>query len=87
MPSTDIVVENFRAGTLARYGLDYASMQKLNPGIVYCSITGFGQDGPRRDEPAYDFPIQAMSGLMSVTGEPDEVPGGGPEKFGVRSSI
>jgi crotonobetainyl-CoA:carnitine CoA-transferase CaiB-like acyl-CoA transferase len=83
VPSTDIVLENFRAGTLTRYGLDYASMATLNPGIVFCSITGFGQDGPRRDEPAYDFLIQAMSGLMSVTGEPDDVPGGGPAKFGV----
>jgi len=83
IPSTDIVLENFRVGTLARYGLDHESMAELNPGIVFCSITGFGQDGPRRDEAAYDFLIQAMSGLMSVTGEPDDVPGGGPEKVGV----
>lgn len=80
---SDILLENFKVGTLERYGLDYASLKALNPGLIYCSITGFGQSGPRRDETAYDFLIQAMSGLMSITGEPDGVPGGGPEKVGV----
>lgn len=79
----DIVVENFKAGTLARYGLDYLSLSALRPGLIYCSITGFGQSGPRHRDAAYDFVIQAASGLMSVTGEPDEKPGGGPEKVGV----
>lgn len=79
----DIVVENFRVGGLARYGLDYASIKTINPRIVYCSITGFGQDGPYKDRGGYDFLIQGMSGLMSVTGRPDEVPGGGPMKVGV----
>jgi crotonobetainyl-CoA:carnitine CoA-transferase CaiB-like acyl-CoA transferase len=79
----DIVLENYKAGTLARYGLDEASLRKLNPGLIYCSVTGFGQTGPRRDQPAYDFLIQAMGGLMSVTGEKDGKPGGGPQKVGI----
>ena len=79
----DIVLENYKAGTLARYGLDEASLRKLNPRLIYCSVTGFGQTGPRRDQPAYDFLIQAMGGLMSVTGEKDGRPGGGPQKVGV----
>ena len=79
----DIVLENYKAGTLARYGLDEASLRKLNPRLIYCSVTGFGQTGPRRDQPAYDFLIQAMGGLMSVTGERDGRPGGGPQKVGV----
>ncbi|MDQ0571169.1 crotonobetainyl-CoA:carnitine CoA-transferase CaiB-like acyl-CoA transferase [Variovorax paradoxus] len=79
----DIVLENYKAGTLARYGLDEASLRKVNPRLVYCSVTGFGQTGPRRDQPAYDFLIQAMGGLMSVTGEKDGRPGGGPQKVGV----
>ena len=79
----DIVLENYKAGTLARYGLDEASLRKVNPKLIYCSVTGFGQTGPRRDQPAYDFLIQAMGGLMSVTGEKDGRPGGGPQKVGV----
>jgi crotonobetainyl-CoA:carnitine CoA-transferase CaiB-like acyl-CoA transferase len=79
----DIVLENFKAGTLARYGLAYDDLKAVRPDIIYCSITGFGQDGPRRDVAAYDFMIQAMGGLMSVTGEADDLPGGGPQKVGV----
>jgi len=79
----DIVLENYKAGTLARHGLDEASLRALNPRLIYCSVTGFGQTGPRRDQPAYDFLIQAMGGLMSVTGERDDRPGGGPQKVGV----
>ncbi|WP_066800840.1 CaiB/BaiF CoA transferase family protein [Sphingomonas soli] len=78
----DVVVENFKAGALARYGLDAATLRADNPALIYCSITGFGQDGPRRDQAAYDFAIQAMGGLMSVTGERDDLPGGGPQKVG-----
>jgi crotonobetainyl-CoA:carnitine CoA-transferase CaiB-like acyl-CoA transferase len=79
----DIVIENFKVDTLARYGLDYASLRQINPRLIYCSITGYGQDGPKRDLAAYDFAIQAMGGLMSVTGERDGVPGGGPQKVGI----
>ncbi|MBE9603748.1 CoA transferase [Acetobacteraceae bacterium H6797] len=80
---SDVVLENFKAGALSRYGLDAASLRAVNPKLVYCSVTGFGQDGPRRDQAAYDFMIQAMGGLMSVTGERDDAPGGGPQKVGV----
>ncbi len=79
----DIVLENYKVGTLERYGLDEASLRRINPRLIYCSVTGFGQTGPRRDQPAYDFLIQAMGGLMSVTGERDDRPGGGPQKVGV----
>jgi crotonobetainyl-CoA:carnitine CoA-transferase CaiB-like acyl-CoA transferase len=79
----DIVIENFKAGTLARFGLGYDDLKRVNDRLIYCSITGFGQDGPKRDRVAYDFLIQAMGGLMSVTGEPDDTPGGRPEKVGV----
>jgi crotonobetainyl-CoA:carnitine CoA-transferase CaiB-like acyl-CoA transferase len=79
----DVVLENYKVGTLARMGLDYDSLSKINPRLVYCSVTGFGQTGPRAAEPAYDFLIQAMGGLMSVTGERDDKPGGGPQKVGV----
>jgi len=79
----DIVVENFRVGGLAKYGLDYASLKAINPSLIYCSITGFGQDGPYKDRGGYDFLVQGMSGLMSVTGRPDDAPGGGPIKVGV----
>jgi crotonobetainyl-CoA:carnitine CoA-transferase CaiB-like acyl-CoA transferase len=79
----DVVIENFRPGKLAEYGLDYETLSALRPGLVYCSITGFGQTGPYRDRPGYDFMIQAMGGLMSVTGGPDGEPGGGPLKVGV----
>lgn len=76
---SDVVVENFKVGGLKKYGLDYASLKAVNPKLVYCSITGFGQDGPYRERAGYDFMIQAMGGLMSVTGEPD----GNPMKVGV----
>lgn len=81
--TADVVIENYKAGSLAKYGLDYPSLSALNPNLVYCSITGFGQDGPRADEPGYDFIIQGMSGLMSITGEKDGLPGAGAQKVGV----
>ncbi len=80
---SDIVLENFKVGGLAKYGLDYPSIRAINPAVIYCSITGFGQTGPYRNRAGYDFLIQGMGGLMSVTGEPDELPGGGPVKTGV----
>lgn len=80
---SDIVVENFKVGALARYSLDQKSLRTLNPRLIYASITGYGQDGPRAEAAAYDFAIQAMGGLMSVTGERDDLPGGGPQKVGV----
>lgn len=80
---SDIVLENFKVGTLARFGLDYESLKLVNARLIYCSITGFGQSGPKRDVAAYDFAVQAMGGLMSVTGERDDRPGGGPQKVGV----
>lgn len=79
----DIVVENFRVGGLVKYGLDYASLSAVNPRLIYCSITGFGQDGPYKDRGGYDFLIQGMSGLMSITGRPDDEAGGGPIKVGI----
>jgi crotonobetainyl-CoA:carnitine CoA-transferase CaiB-like acyl-CoA transferase len=81
--SADVCVENFKVGALARYGLDAASLRAINPRLVYCSVTGFGQSGPRAGQAAYDFAIQAMGGLMSITGERDDAPGGGPQKVGV----
>lgn len=78
-----VFVENFKVGDMARYGLDYASLKQLNPALVYCSITGFGQDGPYKDRAGYDYAIQGMGGLMSLTGERDDLPGGGPQKVGV----
>ncbi|NUG11283.1 CoA transferase [Acinetobacter seifertii] len=83
---TDVVIENYKAGSLKKYGLDYESLSAINPKLVYCSITGFGQTGPRAKEPGYDFIIQGMGGLMSVTGERDDLPGGGPQKVGVAFS-
>ncbi len=79
----DVVVENFKVGGLAKYGLDYLRLAAVNPRLVYCSITGFGQQGPYADRAGYDFIIQGMSGFMSVTGERDDAPGGGPQKAGV----
>lgn len=79
----DVVIENFKVGTLERLGLGYEQLKQENPRLIYCSITGFGQSGPRAHQPAYDFMIQAMSGLMSITGESDDRPGGGPMKIGV----
>jgi len=81
--SADILVENYKVGGLRKYGLDYESLSAVNPRLIYCSITGFGQTGPYRDRAGYDFLLQGMGGLMSVTGEPDDVPGGGPVKVGV----
>ena len=81
--SSDILVENFKVGGLASYGLDYASLKALNPRLIYCSITGFGQDGPYAERAGYDLMIQAMTGMMSITGRPDDVPGGGPQRVGV----
>jgi crotonobetainyl-CoA:carnitine CoA-transferase CaiB-like acyl-CoA transferase len=80
---SDILIENYKVGALAKYGLDYAAIQPVNPRIVYCSITGFGQTGPYRNRAGYDFLIQGMGGLMSVTGERDDLPGGGPQRAGV----
>ncbi len=81
--SCDVLIENFKVGGLAKYGLDYSSLSQRNPGLVYCSITGFGQTGPYKERPGYDFLVQAMGGLMSVTGQPDGMPGAGPQKVGV----
>ncbi len=79
----DVLIENYKVGGLKKYGLDYDSLSRINPRLIYCSITGFGQDGPYADRPGYDALVQAMGGLMSITGEPDEVPGGSPQKVGV----
>ena len=81
--SCDILVENFKVGGLEKYGLDYESIKAINPRLIYCSITGFGQTGPMAKDPGYDFIIQGMGGLMSITGERDDLPGGGPQKAGV----
>jgi crotonobetainyl-CoA:carnitine CoA-transferase CaiB-like acyl-CoA transferase len=78
----DVFVENFKVGDMTRYGLDYASLKAINPRLVYCSVTGFGQNGPYADRAGYDYAIQGMGGLMSVTGERDDL-GGGPQKVGV----
>ncbi|MGB7182453.1 MAG: CaiB/BaiF CoA-transferase family protein [Burkholderiaceae bacterium] len=83
---SDVLIENFKVGQLARYGLDYETLKKLNPGLVYCSVTGFGQNGPLAHRAGYDFVIQGMSGFMSITGEADDQPGGGPQKAGVAIS-
>lgn len=79
----DVLVENFKVGGLAAYGLDYASLQALNPRLIYCSVTGFGQQGPYAKRAGYDFMIQAMGGLMSITGKADGEEGAGPVKVGV----
>ncbi len=80
---SDVLIENYKFGDLARYGLGYDDLAKINPRLIYCSVTGFGQTGPYREHPGYDFMIQGMGGMMSVTGEPDEAPGGGPQRAGV----
>ncbi len=80
---SDVVIENFKVGGLVKYGLDYESLKAVNPGLVYCSVTGFGQDGPYAKRAGYDFMIQGMGGLMSITGQPDGEEGGGPVKVGV----
>ena len=79
----DVIVENYKVGDLARYGLGYEDIKAINPGIIYCSVTGFGQTGPYKDRPGYDFMAQGMGGLMSVTGESNDLPGGGPQRVGV----
>jgi crotonobetainyl-CoA:carnitine CoA-transferase CaiB-like acyl-CoA transferase len=83
VPKCQVLVENFKTGGLKKYGLDYASLKALNPALVYCSITGFGQDGPYANRAGYDYLIQAMGGLMSITGQPDGAPGAEPMKVGV----
>jgi crotonobetainyl-CoA:carnitine CoA-transferase CaiB-like acyl-CoA transferase len=79
----DVFIENFKVGDMARYGLDAASLRAANPRLVYCSVTGFGQTGPYKDRAGYDYAVQGLGGLMSVTGERDDLPGGGPQKVGV----
>jgi formyl-CoA transferase len=79
----DVLLENFKYGDLDRYGLGYAQLREVNRGLIYCSVTGFGHSGPWRERPGYDFMIQGMGGLMSVTGERDDRPGGGPQKAGI----
>jgi len=80
---SDVLIENFKVGTLERYGLSYETLAALNPRLVYCSIMGFGQSGPYAARAGYDFLIQGMGGLMSITGVPDGMPGAGPQKTGV----
>jgi crotonobetainyl-CoA:carnitine CoA-transferase CaiB-like acyl-CoA transferase len=80
---SDVVMENYKVGDLARYGLAYDDIRAVNPGVVYCSVTGFGQSGPYAARPGYDFVFQGMGGLMSITGERDDRPGGGPQKVGI----
>jgi crotonobetainyl-CoA:carnitine CoA-transferase CaiB-like acyl-CoA transferase len=82
----DVLIENYKVGGLSAYGLGYEDLKKINPGLVYCSITGFGQTGPLSQRAGYDFLIQAMGGFMSITGEKDDKPGGGPQKIGVALS-
>jgi len=79
----DVLLENFKFGDLDRYGLGYSQLREVNPGLIYCSVTGFGHTGPWRERPGYDFMIQGMGGLMSITGERDDCPGGGPQKAGI----
>jgi crotonobetainyl-CoA:carnitine CoA-transferase CaiB-like acyl-CoA transferase len=84
--ASDVFIENYKVGDMARYGLSYDDLKKINSRLIYCSITGFGQDGPMAHLPGYDFIIQGIGGLMSITGERDELPGGGPQKVGVAVS-
>jgi crotonobetainyl-CoA:carnitine CoA-transferase CaiB-like acyl-CoA transferase len=79
----DVLIENYKVGTLSRYGLNYEQLREINPRLIYCSITGFGQSGPYAPRPGYDFVFQGMGGLMSITGERDGLPGGGPMKVGI----
>ena len=81
--TSDVVLENFKVGGLKRYGLDYESLKQVKPDLIYCSITGFGQNGPYANRAGYDFLLQGMGGLMDITGQPDHEPGGGPVKVGV----
>ena len=80
---SDVLLENYKTGDLPRYGLGYEDLAKINPRLIYCSITGFGQTGPYRERPGFDFMVQGMGGFMSVTGERDDRPGGGPQRAGV----
>jgi crotonobetainyl-CoA:carnitine CoA-transferase CaiB-like acyl-CoA transferase len=80
---SDVLIENFKTGDLKRYGLSYEDLKAVNPNLIYCSITGFGQDGPFNKQAGYDFMIQGTGGLMSITGDADTVPGGGPKKVGI----
>jgi crotonobetainyl-CoA:carnitine CoA-transferase CaiB-like acyl-CoA transferase len=80
---SDVLLENYKFGDLARYGLGYEELKAVNPRLIYCSVTGFGQTGPYRERPGYDFMIQGMGGLMSITGEREDLPGGGPQRVGV----
>ena len=80
---SQVLIENYKVGNLKRYGLDFDSLKQENPGLIYCSITGFGQDGPYAPRPGYDFIFQGMGGLMSITGERDGQPGAGPQKVGI----
>lgn len=80
---SDVLLENYKYGDLARYGLGYEDLRKINPKLIYTSVTGFGQTGPYRERPGYDFMIQGMGGLMSITGERDDLPGGGPQRVGI----
>jgi len=80
---SDVLIENYKVGDLARYGLGYDHLSKLNPRLIYTSVTGFGQTGPYRERPGYDFMIQGMGGVMSITGERDDLPGGGPQRVGI----
>jgi crotonobetainyl-CoA:carnitine CoA-transferase CaiB-like acyl-CoA transferase len=84
--SCDVLIENYKVGDLKRYGLDYDALREVNPGLVYCSITGYGQDGPSAHKPGYDFVFQALGGLMSITGERDDRLGGGPQKVGIAAA-
>ena len=84
--SCDVLIENYKVGDLRRYGLDYDTLREVNPRLVYCSITGYGQDGPSAHKPGYDFVFQALGGLMSITGERDDRPGGGPQKVGIAAA-
>ncbi len=79
----DVLIENYKVGDLDRYGLGYEQIHKTNPQLIYCSVTGFGQTGPYANRPGYDFVFQGMGGLMSITGERDDLPGGGPQKVGI----
>ncbi|MGA7811877.1 CaiB/BaiF CoA transferase family protein [Caballeronia sp.] len=83
VPQVDVFIENYKVGDMARYGLSYEDLREINPNLIYCSITGFGQTGPLAALAGYDFIVQGMGGLMSITGERDDCPGGGPQKVGV----
>jgi crotonobetainyl-CoA:carnitine CoA-transferase CaiB-like acyl-CoA transferase len=81
--TSDVFMENYKFGDIARYGLGYEELKVINPKLIYCSVTGFGQTGPYKERPGFDFMVQGMGGLMSVTGERDDLPGGGPQRAGV----